>query len=137
MDMGDPEKLAGPEGTDITKYSQLLKMKAVYESGQEFPRGMEMPQTVVALGDLALVPVCFEAFTKVALAIKEGSPYKNTLLLGLTGGSYGYLPTREQIEYGGYEVASFRAVGVVSFVDDTDQHMIRQNVELLWKMYEE
>ena len=135
--MGDPAKLAGPEGTDITKYAQLLKVKAVYESGEKFPAELVIPQTVVALGELAMVPVCFEAFCNIALAISEGSPYRNTLLLGLTGGSYGYLPTEDQLAVGGYEVASFRAAGgsPVSFVDDADKHMIRQNVELLRKMH--
>lgn len=135
--MGDPAKIFGPEGTDITKYAQLLKMKAVHENGGEFPSELVIPQTVVALGDLALVPVCFEVFCKIALAIADGSPYKNTLVLGLTGGSYGYMPTEDQLPVGGYEVASFRASGgsPVSFVDDADKHMIRQNVELLQKMY--
>lgn len=135
--MGDPAKLAGPEGTDVTKYAQLLKMKAVYEAGEEFPTELVIPQTIVTLGELAMVPVCFEAFCKIALAIKEGSPYENTLVLGLTGGSYGYLPTEDQIPVGGYEVASFRASGgsPVSFVDDADKHMINQNVELLCKMH--
>ena len=135
--MGDPAKLSGPEGTDKTKYAQLLNIKKVYESGGEFASELVIPQTVVALGELAMVPLCFEAFCKVALAISDGSPYKNTLLLGLTGGSYAYLPTEDQIAVGGYEVASFRAAGgsPLSFVDDTDKHVIRQNVELLQKMY--
>ena len=134
--MGDPAKLYGPEGTDVPKYAQLLKAKSVYVSGEEFPTELVIPQTVVALGELALVPMCFEAFCNIALAIRDGSPYKNTLLLGLTGGSYGYLPTEDQIPAGGYEIASFRLSGgsPVSFVDNADQYVIRQNVELLKEM---
>lgn len=133
-DMGDPKLL---QDTYVTQYSQLQKMKAVYESGQEFPQDMEIPQTVVALGDLALVPLCFEAFCKVALAIRDRSPYRDTLLLGLTQGSYAYLPTQDQIPYGGYEVMSFRAAGgsACSFVDNIDELMISQNVKLLQQMY--
>lgn len=130
--MGDPEKLIE---VDITKYAQLQKIKAVYESGNPFPEGMEIPQTLIAIGDLALVPASFEAFCNIALSIREKSPYQFTLLLGLTGGCCGYLPTEDQIPYGGYEVDSFHAAGVISFVDNADKYMIDQNVELLNKMH--
>lgn len=130
----EPDRL---RSVRLSQYTQLQKVKAIYDSGEQFPRGVELQQTVVALGDLAMVPACFEAFCNIALAIKEQSPYKNTILLGLTGGSRGYLPTQDQIPFGGYEVDSFRAVGVVSLVDDTDKYLIRQNVELLQKMHEE
>ncbi len=131
-DMGDPQSL---KDTDISQYAQLQKMKEIYEAGCMFPSGMEISQTLIALDNLAMVPVCFEAFADVALALKEISPYANTLLLGLTSGSCGYLPTKDQIAYGGYEVASFRAAGVISFVDDTDQQVISQNASLLHEMY--
>ncbi len=132
-EMGDPKDLVAVE---ITKYDQLHKIKAVYESGQPFPKGLEIPQTIVALGSLAMVPVCYEAFCKLALSLRERSPYESTLLLGLTGGSYGYLPTEEQMPYGGYEVDSFHAVGIVSCVDSADKYMIDQNVEILNKMHQ-
>ncbi|MBR5247651.1 MAG: neutral/alkaline non-lysosomal ceramidase N-terminal domain-containing protein [Lachnospiraceae bacterium] len=130
----EPDEL---KGVRRSQYVQLQKVKAVYDSGEQFPDEMELQQTVVTLGDLALVPACFEAFCNISLGIKEKSPYKNTILLGLTGGCYGYLPTEDQIPIGGYDVDSFRTEGIVSLVDDTDKHLIRQNVELLEKMYEE
>lgn len=128
----EPDKI---EGVRASHYAQLNKIKAVYESGDEFPKTLEIPQTIIALGDLVIVPAPFEVFCKISLAIREGSPYKHTVLFGLSNGSRGYMPTEDQIPFGGYEVDSFRAVGVVSLVDDTDKHFINQNVEIIKKLY--
>ncbi len=128
----EPEKI---EGVRASRYSQLNNVRKVYESGEEFPKALEIPQTIIALDDLVIVPACFEVFCKISLAIREGSPYKHTVLFGLSNGSRGYMPTEDQIPFGGYEVDSFRAVGVVSLVDDTDKHFINQNVDLIKKLY--
>ncbi len=133
-ELGDPSKLID---TDITKYSQLHKIKAVYDSGEPFATKKEFTQTVIALDDLALVPYAFEAFCDIAMNLREKSPYRETLLLGLTGGSYGYMPTEDQIPYGGYEIGSFRAVTVPSFVDYLDKYSVEENVKLLNEMYAE
>ena len=128
----EPDKI---EGVRASRYAQLKKVKEVYESDDEFPKALEIPQTIIALGELVIVPAPFEVFCKISLAIREGSPYKHTVLFGLSNGSRGYMPTEDQIPFGGYEVDSFRAVGVVSLVDDTDKHFINQNVEIIKKMY--
>lgn len=128
----DSEKI---EGVRASRYAQLKNVRKVYESGEEFPKALEIPQTIIALDDLVIVPACFEVFCKISLAIREGSPYKHTVLFGLSNGSRGYMPTEDQIPFGGYEVDSFRAVGVVSLVDDTDKHFINQNVDLMKKLH--
>lgn len=128
----EPEKI---EGVRASRYAQLKKVKEVYDSGNEFPKALEIPTTIIALGDLVILPAPFEIFCNISLAIRAGSPYKHTILFGLSNGSRGYLPTEDQIPAGGYEVDSFRAVGVVSLVDDTDKHFIKQSVELIKKNY--
>lgn len=130
--MGDPEKLID---CDITKHAKLLRIRSMYENKQSFPEGIELNQTVASLGELALVPAPFEVFCEIALAIRERSPYQKTLLLGLTGGSNGYMPTQKQLPFGGYEINSFRAAGLLNLEDCTDRYMIEGNVELLEKMY--
>ena len=45
----------------------------------------------------------FEAFAVTGLEIKKKSPFKTTFTVELANGSYGYLPTPEQHELGGYE----------------------------------
>lgn len=124
-------------GTSLAQYAKLKKIKEYYDSGTEFPRDLKIQQTIIALDNLAMVPLPFEAFCNIALSLKEKSPYQSTLLLGLTGGSYGYLPTEDQLPFGGYEVESFRAAAgiALSFADNTDKIVVEQNVKLLQKMY--
>jgi len=133
-ELGDPKDHVA---TQITTYAQLCKMRDIIASGAEIPTCRSVNQTVIALDDLAMVPFPFEAFTEIALTLKEKSPFKNTILLGLTGGSYGYLPTKEQISYGGYEVLSFRAASIPPFDENLGAHLVEENVRLLNKLYNE
>lgn len=132
VEMGNPEELTA---VNITKYAKLQKIKEIYDQGHDFPKGMELSQTIVTLGDLAFVFLPFEAFCKISLSLKEQSPYTHTLLVGLTNGTYGYLPAEEELPFGGYEVDSFRATGILSFVDATDQRVVKENVKLLNEMH--
>ena len=45
----------------------------------------------------------FEVFVEIGLEIKEKSPFQHTFLIELANGGYGYLPTPQQHELGGYE----------------------------------
>ena len=130
--MGDPEKLIE---VDITTYARLEKLKKMHEDKVEAPKTMEFPQTVVALSNLVLAPFPFEAFHNLAQSLREQSPFERTLWLGLTGGSFGYIPTEEQLPYGGYEVGSFRAATIPGFVDGTDKNLISESIKLLNKLF--
>lgn len=44
-----------------------------------------------------------EVFTETGLEIKNKSPFKKSFTIGLANGGYGYLPTSEQHQLGGYE----------------------------------
>ena len=110
-------------------------MRDVLLSGTDMPQSLKVEQTVIALGDFAMVPFPFEAFCEISLALREQSPYSETILMGLTGGSYGYLPTKEQIPYGGYEILSFHASSIPRFDDDLGAHLVKENVKLLDKLY--
>ena len=56
------------------------------------------------LGDASIVALPGEIFVELGLAIKEGSPYKNTLVLTLANNSIGYIPNKDAFQYGAYEV---------------------------------
>jgi neutral ceramidase len=55
------------------------------------------------IGGLAIATIPFEVFAEIGLEIKEQSPFDQTFTISLANGSFGYLPTPEHHELGGYE----------------------------------
>ncbi len=55
------------------------------------------------IGDLGVAAIPFETFAETGMEIKANSPFKATFVIELANGCYGYLPTAEQHEMGGYE----------------------------------
>ncbi len=72
-------------------------------------RGFELKETVTAevqairIGDIVLVALPGEVLVRLGLAIKDSSWTRKTLIATLANGSIGYIPNREEYEYGGYE----------------------------------
>ncbi|MGI6573977.1 MAG: hypothetical protein ACOX19_11410 [Fermentimonas sp.] len=58
---------------------------------------------VFGIGDLGVASIPFETFAEIGLEVKAKSPFKQTFVVGLGGGYWGYLPTPAQHELGGYE----------------------------------
>jgi len=69
----------------------------------------ESPETVAIIlqafrvGELGLCAIPFEVFVEIGLELKEKSPFSQTMVLSHANGSYGYLPTVQQHQWGGYE----------------------------------
>ena len=57
----------------------------------------------IRLGDSALVTLPFEVLVEIGLEIKKESPFEKTIVVGLANGAFGYLPTPDQHDLGGYE----------------------------------
>ncbi len=57
----------------------------------------------VRIGDLAVCTLPFEVFAEIGLELKDRSPAADTFVVELANGGYGYLPTPEQHQFGGYE----------------------------------
>ena len=70
---------------------------------------MESPDTVrvvlqsVRIGALGIFAIPFEVFSEIGLELKARRPFKPSFTMELANGGYGYLPTPEQHELGGYE----------------------------------
>ena len=70
---------------------------------------LDMPDNVDILlqsfriGDLAIATIPFETFAEIGLEIKEKMKSRPAFTIELANGSYGYLPTPRQHEWGGYE----------------------------------
>jgi len=58
---------------------------------------------VFGIGDLGVASIPFEVFAETGLEVKAKSPFKQTFVVGLADGYWGYLPTPAQHELGGYE----------------------------------
>jgi len=67
------------------------------------PDRIEMKVQVIRIGDLAICTLPFEVFAEIGLELKKQSPFADTFVIELANGAYGYLPTREQHVFGGYE----------------------------------
>lgn len=57
----------------------------------------------IRIGDVALVGFPAEMFTEFGLRTKAESPFDHTVVCGLTNGWFGYIPTKDAFEHGGYE----------------------------------
>jgi hypothetical protein len=64
---------------------------------------LTVPLQALRIGDLAICAFPFETFAEIGLDLKRRSPFARTMVLGVTNGYNGYLPTPEQHRLGGYE----------------------------------
>jgi hypothetical protein len=69
----------------------------------DVPDTVSVPLQVFRLGDLAVNAIPFEVFTDIGLEIKKQTPFEKTFTISLANGSFGYLPTPEHHQLGGYE----------------------------------
>ncbi|PPL03909.1 neutral/alkaline non-lysosomal ceramidase N-terminal domain-containing protein [Parapedobacter indicus] len=75
----------------------------VVDHAAGWPDQIDVILQVFQIGDLGIAAIPFETFAETGLEIKSRSPMKKTFTISLANGSYGYLPTPEQHEVGGYE----------------------------------
>ncbi|MBR4857779.1 MAG: neutral/alkaline non-lysosomal ceramidase N-terminal domain-containing protein [Clostridia bacterium] len=128
----EPEKLINIQRLEYEHY------KAVYEhlknGGNPHADNFEFEQTLVSLGDVIFIPFPFEMFSEIALRLREYSDYPYTLSLSCTNGYTVYLPSEDQLCRGGYEVGCFRFGSLFPLADNTDQHIIAENLRIMNKM---
>lgn len=90
------DKTKPRNGHELTYHERIEKLKAA-------PQSIDVPIQVFGMGDIGIVAIPFETFAEIGLEIKDKSPFQHTFIIELANGSYGYLPTPEQHELGGYE----------------------------------
>jgi len=57
----------------------------------------------IRVGSVAFLSCQGEPFTETAQQVVDGSPFPHTLFSGYSNGAFGYIPTRQVFEEGGYE----------------------------------
>jgi len=69
----------------------------------DYPPTVPIPMQAFRIGDLGVSAIPCEVFAETGLAIKKNSLLKPTFTIELANGYFGYLPTAQQHEWGGYE----------------------------------
>jgi neutral ceramidase len=116
------------------KHHYLSNVIESYKSGEPERRDKEIPQSIIRIGEAVFIPFPFEMFSEMSIRLRLYSPYTYTLCLSNTNGSYGYLPSQDQICRGGYEIEVFMHQSAQQFTNDVDNHIINENLRILQKM---
>ncbi len=116
------------------KYAYYKRVAASYDTDYAEAASVPVEQTVLRLGDVAIVSCPFELFSEIGMRIAQSSPYPYTLTLSNTNGSRGYFITEDAICRGGYEVGMFLTTGVQPYVTNADFHYFDQTVKHLKTM---
>ncbi|MFB3905670.1 MAG: neutral/alkaline non-lysosomal ceramidase N-terminal domain-containing protein [Acidobacteriota bacterium] len=82
----------------------------------------------IRIGHGVLVGVPGEPFVEIGREITSASPFRHTLFSGYTNGGFGYLPTPQAYEEGGYEVETS------PFAPESAQILVRATLQLLRTM---
>ena len=69
------------------------------------------------------------------MRLRHDSPFADTLSICNTNGSNVYLPNKEEICRGGYEIGTFRFGKAFGLTDDSDSLLIKQNLSLLIELF--
>mgnify|MGYP000881514775 CR=1 FL=1 len=75
----------------------------VIQLQEEWPDEINIILQAFRIGDLGIAALPFEVFTETGLELKARSPFRPSFTIELANGAYGYLPTPEQHQLGGYE----------------------------------
>ena len=126
----NPENLVNIEAL---RYRHLCDVEEILLAGDSIthPEAFSFDQTILAIGDILIVPFPFEMFSEISLRMRHYSKYAYTLCLSCANGYNGYLPSQDQLCRGGYEVGVFRYASPYSLADNTDDNIINENLRII------
>ncbi len=103
--LANAQKILSRPDTEKPLYHPLERTYAehIIQFEEEWPDKIDIILQAFRIGDLGVAAIPFETFAETGLEIKAKSPFKPTFTIELANGAYGYLPTPEQHEKGGYE----------------------------------
>jgi neutral ceramidase len=113
-----------PKFMDQVQAFKVLDVEARHGKPQE------VEVQVIALGnEIAWVSLPGEIFVELGMSIKEGSPFRQTIIAELANGSIGYIPTKRAYSEGNYEVVSARCA------EGSGEMLVESAVRQLRKLY--
>lgn len=93
-------------------------------------------QTLLRIGDAAILPFPGEVFAEIGLRIKAASPFAHTLVVSTANASLGYLVTREARARGGFEVmVADTLFGAYALDHKIDDFLVAKGLQLLRNLY--
>lgn len=104
-----------------------------YQNGYVEKESRSVEQTIIRLGDVAIVGFPFELFSEIGMRIDRESKIPHVLSLSNTNGVLGYFATESELCRGGYEIDMARTSSVQPFVENGDWHVIIKTLENLEK----
>ena len=123
--------------TDPLRIYERNRWQNVVEAADRAPEeALSYQQTLIKIGPVVFVPHPFEIFTMISLRLDHFSPVEYTLSLSNANGTNGYLPNKEEIARGGYEIWSSRYRYAYLLTEDADTELINQNLALIREMEE-
>ncbi len=126
------EQFINHMGGQRAYYEEIIKS---YEDGYEDQSERKIQQTIIRIGDVAIVSFPFELFTEIGMRIDAyctDIPY--VLSLSNANGSAAYFVTEDQICRGGYEVKMYKQAYIQPYAKDADYALICNTLENLKKV---
>ncbi|MYE90081.1 hypothetical protein F4X33_13915 [Candidatus Poribacteria bacterium] len=120
-----------PDGADST-INVFRNMRQVLAPQQGQLR--ETTLITMVIGEVAIVGVPGELFTRLGVALKERSPFQHTYVVSLANDWMGYLPDREAHTLGGYQTW----MGLHSYAEEgTGERMVNEALRMLQQLAEQ
>jgi hypothetical protein len=116
--------LSGPADPDNYKWMYARERQALMQT----PLDQLAQIQAMRIGNLGLVALPGEVFVEIGLAIKEQSPFPQTMVAELANQSFGYIPTDKALAEGSYETWLARSSQASA---GTEGQWVKAAVELL------
>jgi hypothetical protein len=125
---------------DIKKLNSEGQIKSTFATielpGKKLGEAIAKPEdpptrlniTVARIEDIALIGFGCEMLTEVGMAIKAGSPFKQTFLITHCNGATDYLPPADLYKEGGYEIRSS------PFAPQAADIVVKQALRMLYEL---
>lgn len=118
------ELLSGPPEPDNYLWMYAREQEALMQEPLERPAHIQ----AMRIGDVGLVGLPGEAFVEIGMAIKEQSPFPQTMVAELANEVFGYIPTDHALAEGSYETWLARSSQAAP---GTEGQWVKTGVELL------
>ena len=123
-----------PHNLELAKYTTLISIVEAHKNGQAGDDYYKFTQSIFRIGDVVFIPYPFETFSEISLKMRAYGKYQYMLTVNCSNGGYGYLPTRDQMAMGGYEVNYYKWTKPRKLPDDLDNRIINENLRIIGKL---